>query len=105
MTGFVTVLAEGEAGRAGVVGWIVLAVVAGIGALYAIYLATTAEDKLISRLGQRAPTFSPAWFAVLLTGLGLLATAYIFSSFGFAVLGGILLFIVWRISEHPDTPL
>lgn len=94
------VFADGEAGRAATVGWIILAAAVAVGVLVAVVALVNADEKLMDRLAARAPTYSPAWFTMVVAGLGLIAVAYIVSSFGIGLLGAITLIIVWRISAR-----
>ncbi|MCR6482892.1 hypothetical protein M8542_08680 [Amycolatopsis sp. OK19-0408] len=96
------VLADGEGQRAAVVGWIVLAAVVVIGVLAVVVAAAVAGDNLLDALTRRVPAYRAGWFGLLIGGLGLVALGFVLASFGLGLAGGVLLFLVWQISDRSD---
>lgn len=94
------VLAEGEAGRAAVVGWIFLVVAVVVGLVVVAAAVSVGYEKAMDRIVRVAPMGSLTWLAALVGGIGLLALGFIFQIGGMIFLGVALLFVVWRISEH-----
>lgn len=99
MTTIGPLLADGEAGRAATVGWIILIVVVGVGVLIAIVAAVATGENIMERLEGIIPKFSGRWWLFLVVGLAMLALGYIVGSGGIAILGGAVLFVAWRLSE------
>jgi hypothetical protein len=94
--------ADGKADRAAVVGWIVLGAFVVAVLLGIVIYASIASENALDRLAQWAPPGSLRRWAFLLLGLVLVATGFIFVSWGVAIVGGFLVFIFWRIVERPD---
>jgi Na+/H+ antiporter NhaD/arsenite permease-like protein len=93
-------LATGEAGRAAIVGWAILAAfILFVVVLIVVGLATGSES-FFDWLATRIPKHSPGRPAMLVSGLALVALGFVFASFGIAIIGAILLFCFWRIYER-----
>jgi hypothetical protein len=100
MVAVTDLLADSTGGRASVVGWVLLVVAIGIG-LFAVVITTTAGlGNFFDWLARLAPPRSPMRWSMLLGGLALIALAFIFQSWGLAILGAISIFCFWRIYER-----
>ncbi|GGN58677.1 hypothetical protein GCM10010112_12660 [Actinoplanes lobatus] len=92
--------AAGESARAATVGWIVLAVAALALLIFGIVAASVASENLLDRVARLAPPGSVTRWSLLVGGIGFVALGFIVASWGIAIVGGVAVFIFWRLVDR-----